>query len=489
MTGRSVGRLTAVRPAHCLVPLALSGLLACELRDDLVVRPATAPTGAGGMVAGTGGIVAGGGGTAAGGGGQSGTGGFVSTCDPSRTTIPALPSTGALTRCSGWAARRSFAHALCSCEGVVAPEAFTTDAVDSSAAGDDTLRGGAAVGVNGDYTGSVYIDVKGSLTLAGSVPFETAIPGLELTGDLRARAPATARGAILVGRDAWLLDVASSVAFASVGRNLHLAANGDLSAPAVLISGDRFTEPFDIPPPCRCGAADLLGITGIVADVMASNDNASIGLGVDSLAMAERPTMVTLSCGRYALRGIGDGAPVTLRVSGRVVLAVEGDVVLPSDFALELDPGAELDWFVSGSFALSPFVSLGDDERSGAVRVYVQGENEIALPGTPAVAMSLYAPHASVTVGVAGSVYGALFARNVTSSGLLFVHYDRAVLRADEDCNSEPPQSCTSCDDCGARSTCMAGTCASCTSDADCCFPLVCQTGSCEPLTYTMDEG
>jgi hypothetical protein len=173
-----------------------------------------------------------------------------------------------------------------------------------------------------------------------------------------------------------------------------------------------------------------------------------------------------------------------LRVNGRVVMAMDGDVTLPRDFSIELDPGAELDWFISGSLALSASARLGDEQRPGALRAYVEGSNEIALPGIPSVAMSLYAPHASVTVGVAGGVYGALFARTVSSSSILSVRYDRAVLRADEACNSEPVQSCASCDGCGTGSACVAGTCSACTSDADCCFPLVCQSGSCDPLTY-----
>jgi hypothetical protein len=116
------------------------------------------------------------------------------------------------------------------------------------------------------------------------------------------------------------------------------------------------------------------------------------------------------------------------------------------------------------------------------VRVYAAGSREIALPGTDAIAMNLYAPHAKVTVSAPGNVYGALFAESVEAKSSLFVHYDRAILRADETCSIDAPQSCASCDLCGSESACVAGKCAACTSDSDCCSPLVCEQGACQAL-------
>jgi hypothetical protein len=482
MRGNGPGRLPALRRAGWLAPLALLGLSACQLEDDLVVRMVSSSAGSGaqggsGAQAGTGAQSGTGGEPNS--GGQSGTGGMASACDPTRATILAPSATGAVTRCAGWAARRSFGHALCSCEGVAAPIDFTTAAV-----GGMGRDGGAAVGINGDYAGSAYVRFDGSLTLAGTVPFETTGAGLDVTGDFRARPAVSAIGPIVVGRDAWLLDVASSDASARIARDLRLGPGGALDVPAVaFVGGQTLNESFDLAPPCACAPADLLGVAEIVADVVTSNDNVNAGVSLDGLTLVESATTVTLSCGRYAFRSIGGSAPITLRVSGNVVLAVEGDVVMPRDFTLELDPGATLDWFVLGSFDLHPNARIGDVDRLGDVRVYTLGSNDIALPGTATAVMNLYAPQANVTVGVAGGVYGALFAKSVTSSLLLHVSYDRAVLHADEQCNEKPPQICSSCDGCGATTACVAGTCSACTSDTDCCFPFVCENGACEPLT------
>jgi hypothetical protein len=462
---------------HWLLPLALFGHSGCELADDVVARRVSSPS-AGSGAAATGGTTMGGSAS----GGQSGSSGSDTICDANRSKVPVVPSTsGALTRCSGWAARRSFAHALCSCGAVVAPHAFTTESFDSGTG--ESLRGGAAAGINGEYAGSVYVRVDGSLTVAGSTPLETGVLGLDIVGDLRLRAAANTLGPISVGRDVWLLGVASS-STARVGRDLHLGPNGELDALTPTVVGGVRTqdEPFDITPPCACELEQILGIARIVDDVVATNDNASIALGPDGLASVERDTTVSLSCGRYALNGISGSARVTLRVSGRVVLAVSGDVVLPPRFSLELEPDAELDWFISGNLALAPNVLIGSERRAAAVRVYVFGSNDITLPGLPEVSMNLYAPQASVTIRAGGAVLGALFAKNVTSSSVLSIRYDTAVVRAEDGCESEPPQSCASCDVCGARSACVAGACAPCTTDSDCCFPLVCGNGVCGPL-------
>jgi hypothetical protein len=107
------------------------------------------------------------------------------------------------------------------------------------------------------------------------------------------------------------------------------------------------------------------------------------------------------------------------------------------------------------------------------------GNADIALPGTARFSANLYAPRARVSVGALGDVYGAVFGAAVTSLGPLLAHYDRAVLRADEQCPLALPARCSGCEQCGIGKTCVGAMCTACTADRDCCFPLVCEMGAC----------
>jgi hypothetical protein len=467
-------------------PAAFALLASCRLQDDQVADRIQSPNG-GNAGAANGGAQTVGGSTSAGRGGVNGSGGdqagAANDCAPDRASISVLLADGTRgRRCSAWAARRSFAHAICSCGDMNVEGALVTDAFDSSQPGAGSGRGGAAVGVNGAYVGADYIRIDGSFTIAGSAPLDSP-GGLDIAGDLRLAGATTAAGPILVSRDAWLQDKTSTLSIANIGRNLHLAPNAALHAfVPVVVGGDTIQDSAAYPPPCACGSGETLDIAGIVADTLADNDNAQIALQLDALADVAARTELALRCGRFALRRVSGRAPISLRVSGRVSLAIEGDALIPPGFALVLEPEAELDLFISGNLTLSPDTRIGDSERASAVRVYVLGSNEIVLPGTEQLGMNLYAPRARVTVEALGNVYGALFAGAVASRALLFARYDRAVLHADEACSLPASPSCTSCDQCSTTSTCVAQSCTACVKDADCCFPLACEQGRCQAL-------
>ncbi len=124
------------------------------------------------------------------------------------------------------------------------------------------------------------------------------------------------------------------------------------------------------------------------------------------------------------LTSIGGTGAVRLGIGGQVALFVQGDVNLPPAFVLDLAPGATLDWFVGGRFALGTGARIGDPSRPGAVRLYVAGAGPIALPGDTTVSFSQYAPAAPVTVGGLGSLYGSVFASTLTAPAGLTVHDD-----------------------------------------------------------------
>jgi hypothetical protein len=469
MTERRVGRRSRLHRANGSLALAALSLASCNLEDDIVVRRVA--TGGGGASG------------ASGGGGPSGNGGTAAdSCDENRPQLPALSTrAGPIVHCSAWVARRSFGHALCSCDSLRVPNVLATDSVDSGAGGPGSPGGGAAVGINGAYAGGDYVRVGGSLTVAGEASLESA-GGIDVAGDLRLRSAASSAGPIFVGRDAWLLGDVSTLSIATVARDLHLGPNGALDALGLVsVGGATLDEPFDWAPPCACGPEEVLDIAAIVNEVVRANDNARIGLALDALSNVARPTTIDLACGRYALEDISGSAPIAIHVRGHVLLAVRGNVNAGA-FTLSLDESADIDWFISGSLALSPLTGIGTLDRRAAVRAYVLGPEEIALPGTPNVVMNLYAPNASVTVGLPGNVYGALFARAVEAPALLFVNYDRSIVRADDDCAPATSEPCASCEDCAGGSACVTGVCGECTADSDCCFPLTCQNGSCEPL-------
>jgi hypothetical protein len=371
---------------------------------------------------------------------------------------------------------------VCSCADLEVLAVLASDAQDSSLGeASETDRGGAAIGVNGNYAGGEYVRVGGALTVAGTAALASR-GGIDVAGDLRLAGPTSAAGPIFVGRDAWLLEATSSLSLATVGRDLHFGPNGSLAAPGpVLAGGTTSHEAFDITPPCACGDGELVDVGGIVSEGLDRNDNARLGVELDALSELVGPTQLALSCGRFALRKIPAEAAVTLRIGGRVVLVVDGDVEAGRSFSLELEPGAELDWFIRGNLSVSGEALLGNEARPGATRIYVLGSAEIALPGTARFSANLYAPHARVSVGALGDVHGAVFGAAVTSLGPLLAHYDRAVLRADEQCALPPPARCSGCEQCGTGKTCVGAACTACTADRDCCFPLVCEMGACQP--------
>jgi hypothetical protein len=452
-----------------LIGLTAGWLCACQLPDDLIAKRVS--------------NAAAGGASSSGGSGAAVDGGSSEVCTGFVPTVSATLGSGLRqATCAGWIARRAFSHAVCSCGDLDVLAVLASDGRDSSSEETKPDRIGAAVGVNGSYSGGEYLRIGGSFTVAGAAPFASR-GGIDVAGDLRIAAMVSAAGPIFVGRDAWFLQAASSRSLATVGRDLHLGPSGALTAPAPAIVGGKTShESYTVAAPCACAPAELVDIAGIVSDGLTHNDNGRLGLGLDTLSDEGGPTELALSCGRFALRGIGAEHETHLRIGGRVLLFVDGDVDAGRSFSLQLEPGAELDWFIRGNLTVSGESLIGDDARPGATRVYVLGTADIALPGTARFSANLYAPRAPVAIGALGDVYGSVFGASVTSLGPILAHYDRTVLQADEDCALAPPDVCSGCDQCGTGKTCVGSACTACTLDSDCCFPLVCNLGACQAL-------
>ena len=183
-----------------------------------------------------------------------------------------------------------------------------------------------------------------------------------------------------------------------------------------IVGGTTSTSSFAIGAPCPCGAEPAVDIAGVLAAARAANDDARRGVSTDALAGGSSTHEWQWSCAAIAVASVGGASPLRVDVGGKVALFVQGDVDLPASFVLALAPGAELDWYVGGHFAIAPGARVGDITRPGAVRVYVLGAAGVALPGDTSVALSLYAPSAAVTtVGGLGYSNGSIFAASVSA--------------------------------------------------------------------------
>ena len=265
----------------------------------------------------------------------------------------------------------------------------------------------------------------------------------------------------------------------TVGSTLTVPAGNTISvSPGPNSVGTLVRAPVSVPAPCDCAAQPRIDIPAIVAEQATGNDNTTIGLTPGSLMGLSTSTTRTLPCGRYYVTGMQTtgGAHLTLNVTGRVALFVDGDVVVSGNFSVTLASGAELDLFIARDVNVMGTLMIGDPSHAARTRVYVGGDQSIALSNTAAIAANLYAPTSALQVSGALEVYGSLFSENIQASDRVTVHYDRAVLGAAADCDQPP--SCQSCLDCGNQA-CRNGACSPCTTTADCCAPLECIAGVC----------
>jgi hypothetical protein len=383
------------------------------------------------------------------------------------------------TLCGGRLASNVFTHALCACGDVSVPRQLFSTAIDSD--GMDKRLGGAAVGMNGSFARVGNISLSGGLKVASSQAIVTA-GAVAIGGDLWLGGPAAVAGVLTVARDAWLTQTVTAAGVATIGRDLHTAPDAKLVVLGVGTTTPATTGPVDLTPPCACDPSSLLDIAGLVNAARAKNDDAAAG--IDAMTGTARTNLdgtVNLDCGRLYFPSLA-GTSVHFRINGHLSMFVDGDVDATSQFALDLAPGAEVDWFIGGNLTLADGARVGDATRPAATRIYVSGTKEIQLPGTMQAAFNLYAPAAPVVVGGNGDVFGAIFAQKVSTSADLLLHYDRAILRAKEACGAGSG-ACQRCTQCSAGLSCIEDACFTCEVDTDCCAPFACLSGKCEPLT------
>jgi hypothetical protein len=332
--------------------------------------------------------------------------------------------------CAGTIAVKTFQHALCTCSGYATSTRLTTDSFDS-ASGPYTPGGTqAAVGMDGALQTSDVVDIGGPLTVANA--------GATLLADLHTA------GALAIAGDVGTGVNLTCGGAAQIAGNVNLASltvNGTLTVPAsatlagTINAGATTRAPVTVAPPCACGASDLVDIAAFVAGHAHDNDDAAIGLSPTQLTGYTGDVSLDLPCGVYYVGPVhGDGA-LTLRITGRVALLIDGDLDATKALTAELDTDdAELDLMIGGTLISNSTLTIGRTDHPSRTRLYVGGAGTIQLAGGSQLAANLYAPLAPIALSGGATVYGSLFADRLDQSAPVMIHYDVDVLRADVNC-------------------------------------------------------
>jgi hypothetical protein len=296
---------------------------------------------------------------------STGTTGAVDFCDGQGGIL--LP--GDTDVCTGDLGKKTFLFAICSCTGVTANNTLKTDSFDSEMM-DMMVMDGGSVGVNGAYSASSAVDIGGSLWVDGKIQtFNTH----EVAQILQCGADITAGSPSHVGDDVFL--------------------EGSIFAQ------NKTMEAVIVKTPCDC--SEPIDVAAIVNGYMQDNDNDSVPVEVDELVALPDAKVLELPCGRYFFSGISSNNTLTIKLTGRTVIAIAGDVKTAGAFAIELGPDAELDLFVAGNVDFNNTAAIGDPKRPAAARMYVGGgvtRRSAAIPGKRAFWRGRARPEAARSV-------------------------------------------------------------------------------------------
>lgn len=396
--------------------------------------------------------------------------------DVARDT-PDAPSSPCETaaRCRSSLSTTSFRYAVCTCSSWTSAATVRTDAIDSARG--MTMPTGvfaASVGTNGGFSPAGDVTVGGALRVGGSDGVH-ANGTLRVATDLRSNGPVTGPGDVTAAN----VSANGAVHLGSLRTTgtvtLPMGADLTVERPPEVTRVVRATVP--VAPPCDCADAELATVRDTVRRARTDNDNASASITDDLLTRDDRPVRVTFPCGRYYLTGARGNAPLTLYITGRTTLFVDGDVSV-DDLRVELGPDGEIDLLVTGSVNIGRSLAFGSVASPARARMFVLGAGVLALAGSTDFAGNLYAPRAELRVSGNIEVYGGLLVDRLAASANLTVHYDVAVLEPGADCPAATR--CQSCRECPGRA-CVSGACAACRTDDDCCAPFFCAAGRCLP--------
>lgn len=395
-----------------------------------------------------------------------GTTGLEAFCDGEGAIL--LP--GDEVTCTGDLAEKTFTFALCSCTGVTTVGTFNTDSFNSNDPNTPDINGGS-VGVNGDYSANVQAGIGGALWIDGSM---STVLLHDVAQDLQCGGTVSALALSHVDGDAYVEgNIGGLLPLMTIDGDLHIPQGKAVNAN---VNGQIIKEPVNVDTPCDC--SDPIDIPGIVQHFKNNNDNATLGIDPAEFETIDLVKTIELPCGRFFFTEIQSLVSLNIKITGRTVIAIEGDFNNLGLFDLEIAPDAELDLFVNGNLTFVDLATVGDTTRPAALRSYVHGDVSFANLFT--LGGNLYMPNSEFNAAGLGSVFGALFVGGIQIVDLFWIHYDSAILEL-EGCE-DPGGSCGDCHDClNPTPSCNGGECGPCQSDADCCPPFHCFEGGCYP--------
>jgi hypothetical protein len=337
--------------------------------------------------------------------------------------------------CAGAIAARVGRYAICSCFGfTLMPGGLTVQSAPGTVPG--------AVGAEGQVLIFGVTSLNG--TLVASTAGGIGLASGTILGNLRSGGTVGALGIMSVGGDVY------SAAIGGPGGGFTVAGQytigGALHAPLSAqidpqVSYARLLrEPVFVPPPCGCNAGPPLNIAGAVSARSVTNDNASSPSVSAFLAQIDANQTFDWSCGQFYLSQIRTGplASIEFRIHGQVGIFVDGDVSLGNNLNVSLDPGAELDLVVAGSFSTRG-PAFGSQTAPAKVRLWVGSNTVSVLSDQVQLGTLLYAPQAAFSAGKGLMVNGSLFVRTLSTTGDVRMTYDAAAAAGGQTCGIAPP--------------------------------------------------
>lgn len=193
----------------------------------------------------------------------------------------------------------------------------------------------ALVAANGYTTTSSPLNIEGSLISFGSIDARNTqnIEGdLSTAGDWTISSPVNARSdAYVAGR----IDARNTL---NIEGTLHVNDPSDAgNANAALMS----VGPVEVARPLDCSRVPR---ARVLADALLDDGErwAAVHFGRERNSRVTEPTELTLGCGRYAFDSLEVNNTLRIRITGDVVIVIDGRLRIASPTVFELDPDATL---------------------------------------------------------------------------------------------------------------------------------------------------
>ncbi len=317
--------------------------------------------------------------------------------------------------------RRVFARALCACDGVTVNAGLHVERLGDA---DASLGSNRTISVQG------LLRVDGDLR-SGHVDGLSHNEDLVVARNLYTHGPLNVSANVEVGGDAFVAgDILVTRDFRVMG-DLYQPLGETIQIGGAQAHAEPIREAFSTTEPCACGepAPDIVAL---IASHRTENDNEEAELSgvLVGLERFERDREIVLPCGRFYSSSVQGSGALDIRVTGRVLWFIAGDLRLEAPLEVVLAPGASLDLFVGGTITSRERVHLGSREQRGALRIYSAATTSQSLSGEVEIYGGFYAPEADLVLNQNTTIEGSLWVRRLTQGGPMVLRYDSALVSA-----------------------------------------------------------